>query len=180
MKNFKQKNIAIIAIILTIGLFGCGEKKQSANNLSPITCETDDIIVVIEEADYKNMESDTCWINAIEDSISVEIGSLVDSTNKIQKPLSPDNILRVEGVASIGWKGVSGCCGQNTVNNQAKKAIEAWVGKQILANRPHQYYRSGLVGQIVNAKCKSKNPQFGARSCKGSWKQPYFIEFIKQ
>ena len=98
-----------------------------------------------------------------------------------KKQFSKNNILRIEGIASTSWKGVRGCCDQNTVNNQAKKAIEQWVGMQILANRPLQYHKSGIVGQASHAKCKyKKNKWTGERSCKGSYKQAYYIEFIKE
>lgn len=180
MKKIKQKITAILFLSLTLGFIGCGEKKDSEKNSNVTTCETDDIIVTIDDVDYEKMATDTCWANATEDSILAELGTFVDSTNKFQKPLAPENVLRIQGVASISWKGVSGCCSQNTVNKKAKQAIEAWVGQQILANRPHQYYRSGLIGQVVSAKCSSKTDWRGVRKCKGSWKQPYFIEFIKQ
>jgi hypothetical protein len=94
--------------------------------------------------------------------------------------VAPENILRIEGTASISWKGVSGCCEQKTADKQSKKAIESWVGQQILANRPHRYYRSGPIGKIVQAKCSSETDWRGVRKCKGSWKQPYYIEFIRQ
>ncbi|TCC94199.1 hypothetical protein EZ428_05320 [Pedobacter frigiditerrae] len=179
MKNFRQNTIAILLLCLALGFIGCGEKKADSNS-NVAGCDSDNIMVTIDDSDYEKMESDTCWAKATKDSILVELGTLVDSINKFQKP-TPGQVLRIEGVASISWKGVSGCCTQNTVNQKAKQAIEAFVGQQILANRPNQYYRSGLIGQVLSAKCSSTTNEWtSVRKCKGSWKQPYFIEFIKQ
>jgi hypothetical protein len=180
MKKLKQNTIAILILSLTLGFIGCRENKNSDKDANLTTLQEDEIIVTVEDEDYEKMDSDTSWANAKEDSILLDLGELLDSTNKFQKELKAETVLRVQGVASISWKGVSGCCSQSTVNKKAKKAIEAWVGQQMLANRPNQYYRSGLIGKVVSAKCSSKTDYWsGVRKCKGSWKQPYFIEFIK-
>lgn len=179
MKNLRQNIIAILLLCFTLGFIGCGEKKADGN-AEVAGCDSDNIVVTLDEADYQKMDSDTCWANATKDSIAVELGTLVDSIAKLQKTLKTGEVLRIQGAAAISWKGVSGCCTQNTVNQKAKQAIEAFVGQQILANRPHLYYRSGLIGPVLSAKCSSKTDWRGVRKCKGSWKQPYYIEFIKQ
>lgn len=177
--NLKRPSVIIFcALMLALYMTSCGEKKSNGNTpsaaqekASPVAEE----MVVIE--DYI-ADSDTGTV--VEDSVSVQLDIKEDNAIAALKNVDQNDILRVEGTASISWKGVSGCCEQSTANKQAKKAIEAWVGKQILANRPHTYYRSGIVGDINKAKCSSKTSWDGKRSCKGKWSQPYYIEFIKQ
>ena len=159
---------------------GCGEGNQSEKNKNNANSEEGNSIVTIDESDYEKMDADTIWADATEDLITVNAGIAEDIMIEAQKQLAPENILRIEGVASISWKGVSGCCSQSRLDDQAKKAIEQWVGQQFLANRPYQYYRSGIIGQVSKAKCSLSKDWRNVRKCKGSWKQPYFIEFIKQ
>ncbi|MCC2545928.1 hypothetical protein LJY25_05685 [Hymenobacter sp. BT175] len=176
MKTLGQKVILILTSLIVFGIYGCGDNRQADANKQ--STQEEDMIVNLKESDFTKLDSDTTWAKAAKDSIKVDISSAEDLSNK--STLAPDNILRVEGTASISWKGTSGCCSQGTVNDQAKQAIEQWVGMQILANRPHRYYRSGMIGEVKSAHCSSKTTWDNKRSCKGSWHQPYFIEFVKQ
>lgn len=178
MKKLQQHSIGSILLFLTLGFVGCAENKQPEKSQEISDVQEDAIIVTLDEADYEKMDRDTGWENAIEDLVSVGATAYEDSTTQTQ--IAPENILRIEGIAATSWKGVSGCCVQSTANKQANKAIEQWVGKQILANRPLQYRRSGRIGAATKASCSSRTTWDGKRSCKGSWKQAYYIEFIKQ
>jgi hypothetical protein len=156
--------------------------KDSANSYvkdsvsSNLSAETIAEIAIDEDIDVEN---DTAWTIVSSDSIQINTG-LESIKAKYDTVPAVNDIIRIEGVATRSWKGVKGCCDEKSSRKNAKMAIEQWVGMHILAHPNDLYYQSGIRGLAVKAKCKSKvNKWTQERSCKGSYNQPYFIEFIK-
>ena len=180
MKRVKKLEKLAVILFISFLIIGCSENKRE-NTEYPNMEEIDSTQIVtedVQDAEEFISENDTAWVQDGEDSIVVS--SELKEEKVEEKQISANNLLRIEGVASISWKGVRGCCDQNTANNQAKKAVEQWIGKQVMANRPLQLHNYGIIGPVSQANCKhKKNRWTGVRSCKGSYRQAVFIEFIK-
>lgn len=180
MKRVKKLQKPAVILFISFLFIGCSENKRE-NTESPSMEEIDSTQIVTENVeDFEEFisENDTAWVQDGEDSIVVS--SELKEENVEEKQKSASNLLRIEGVASISWKGVRGCCDQNTANNQAKKAVEQWIGKQVMANRSLRMHNYGIIGPSSQANCThKKNRWTGVRSCKGFYSQAIFIEFIK-
>lgn len=86
----------------------------------------------------------------------------------------PQEVLRIEGTLTPSWMGVSSCCRQSRVNDEARRAFSTWVRAKVKLH-PGRAYRAGPSGKWTGRCRKSHN---GARNCYASLKMLVFIEFL--
>lgn len=178
--HIQHKHTVLLAL-LSIGFMGCGDNKPAAAIAGDTLRQEEGIFMTMDEADYLKLEADTFWADAEKDSLTVHTGlETANLQEKETRQLSPESVLRIEGTITTSWKGVTGCCNQDRVDNAVRKAIEQWIGQQAMAHPGNTMLRYGAIGQVSRAHCKSKrNKWTGVRSCTGSWKQPFFVEFAR-
>lgn len=90
------------------------------------------------------------------------------------------DVLRIEETIATSWSGVSGCCDQETVDNNADAVFVAWVQKKLYEYRHLSYKTYGHGGGT--AQCSSSRAPFpdNSRSCRGSISLDAYIEFYER
>lgn len=101
-----------------------------------------------------------------------------EAPEAVELSIQKSDIVRIEESVHVSWSGVSGCNHQDTVDNNAKTAMESWVKAKMFEHRNWRWVKYGAG--VGNFRCSQrKDPWTSVRSCGCSGHIPCYIEFRK-
>lgn len=114
----------------------------------------------------------------IEGDDEVELEARVTITEGSDEEMKRGDVLRIEAKRTVTWSGVSSCCKDSRVDDELESAFKKWVKDQLYRHRNQRWLRYGHNGGKGTCR-RWRHRVTNERSCGGSLKSTFYIEFAK-